>query len=127
MNKLITSQWTSNRSPAASSGTQTPKEGVNRELSNLPKLEGAENPAKRKAVKSRDSDKKRQKGRNLFGCWLMVVSDWAPPTSVNLEDLGGIEDCIQEVVELIVWPLKYPGLYSQTGIQPPRFHPFSTH
>jgi hypothetical protein len=62
VNKLITSQWTSNRSPVKS-GTQTPKEGVNGDLSNLPKIEGAENPAKRKAVKSRDGDKKRQKGR----------------------------------------------------------------
>ena len=49
------------------------------------------------------------------------MSDWAPPTSVTLEDLGGIDDCIQEVLELIVMPLKHPEIYSHTGVQPPRY------
>ena len=51
---------------------------------------------------------------------LILVSDWSPPTSVTLEDLGGIDDCIQEVLELIVMPLKHPEIYSHTGVQPPR-------
>ena len=51
----------------------------------------------------------------------MVVYDWSPPTSATLEDLGGIDDCIQEVLELIVMPLKHPEIYSHTGVQPPRY------
>ena len=52
---------------------------------------------------------------------VMVVSDWSPPISTTLEDLGGIDDCIQEVLELIVMPLKHPEIYSHTGVQPPRY------
>ena len=51
---------------------------------------------------------------------LTEVSDWTPPTSVTLDDLGGINDCIQEVLELIVMPLKHPEIYAHTGVQPPR-------
>jgi ribosome biogenesis ATPase len=40
---------------------------------------------------------------------------------VSLQDLGGIDDCIQEVLELIVMPLKHPEIYLHTGIQPPRY------
>lgn len=54
---------------------------------------------------------------------LRSVSDWTPPTSVTLKDLGGIDDCIQEVLELIVMPLKHPEIYSHTGVQPPRLCP----
>ena len=67
MNRLITSQWTSNQSPAAS-GSQTPKEGVNGDMTTLPQ-ESAENPGKRKAVKTRTQDKKRQKGAKCGGRW----------------------------------------------------------
>jgi SpoVK/Ycf46/Vps4 family AAA+-type ATPase len=40
---------------------------------------------------------------------------------VTLDDLGGINDCIQEVLELIVMPLKHPEIYAHTGVQPPRY------
>ena len=53
---------------------------------------------------------------------LIQVSDWTPSTSVTLEDLGGINDCIQEVLELIVMPLKHPEIYAHTGVQPPRYY-----
>ena len=68
MNRLITSQWTSNQSPAAS-GSQTPKEGANSDTTCLPQ-EGAETPGKRKAVKTRTQDKKRQKGAE----WLSAAN-----------------------------------------------------
>jgi hypothetical protein len=60
VNRLITSQWKSNQSPVAS-GSQTPKEGVNADMTSLPQ-EGLGNLGKRKAVKTRSQDKKRQKG-----------------------------------------------------------------
>ena len=40
---------------------------------------------------------------------------------MTLDDLGGINDCIQEVLELIVMPLKHPEIYAHTGVQPPRY------
>ncbi|KAJ2389811.1 Ribosome biogenesis ATPase rix7, partial [Coemansia sp. RSA 2603] len=42
----------------------------------------------------------------------------APET--RLSDLGGVDSCIEEVLELIVMPLKHPEIYLHTGVQPPR-------
>ena len=67
LNKLITSQWTSNQSPVRS-GSQTPKGGGNSEPNGLSQKEGAENPTKRKAAKIRSQDQKRLKS--------ILVSGW---------------------------------------------------
>lgn len=67
LNKLITSQWTSNQSPVGS-GSQTPRGGGNSEPNGLAQKEGAENPAKRKAAKIRSQDQKRLKS--------ILVSGW---------------------------------------------------
>ncbi|KAJ3017287.1 UNVERIFIED_CONTAM: hypothetical protein HDU68_011763 [Siphonaria sp. JEL0065] len=44
---------------------------------------------------------------------------YAPPKT-KLEDLGGIDGCIEEVLQLIGMPLKHPEVYTHLGIQPPR-------
>lgn len=41
------------------------------------------------------------------------------PTS-KLSDLGGIDQCIEEIMELIAMPLAHPEVYIHTGVQPPR-------
>jgi ribosome biogenesis ATPase len=41
--------------------------------------------------------------------------------SARLSDLGGVEACIEEVLELIAMPLAHPEIYLHTGVQPPRF------
>ncbi|KAJ1674842.1 Ribosome biogenesis ATPase rix7, partial [Spiromyces aspiralis] len=41
-----------------------------------------------------------------------------PPT--RLKDLGGVEPCIEEILELIVMPMRHPEIYLHTGVQPPR-------
>ncbi|KAJ2642717.1 Ribosome biogenesis ATPase rix7, partial [Coemansia sp. RSA 1694] len=43
----------------------------------------------------------------------------APPET-RLSSLGGVDSCIEEVLELIVMPLKHPEIYLHTGVQPPR-------
>jgi SpoVK/Ycf46/Vps4 family AAA+-type ATPase len=47
------------------------------------------------------------------------VSDWTPPSTASLADRGGINDCIQEVLELIVMPVKDPQIYAHTSVPPP--------
>ncbi|KAJ1944725.1 Ribosome biogenesis ATPase rix7, partial [Linderina macrospora] len=42
----------------------------------------------------------------------------APDT--RLSDLGGVDACVEEVLELIVMPLKHPEIYLHTGVNPPR-------
>jgi len=39
----------------------------------------------------------------------------------RLSDLGGVDACIEEVLELIVMPLAHPEIYLHTGVQPPRY------
>ncbi|CAG8476911.1 29392_t:CDS:10, partial [Racocetra persica] len=41
------------------------------------------------------------------------------PTA-RLSDLGGIDACIEEVLELVAMPLAHPEIYLHTGVQPPR-------
>ncbi|CAG8491319.1 9095_t:CDS:10, partial [Racocetra fulgida] len=40
--------------------------------------------------------------------------------SARLSDLGGIDACIEEVLELVAMPLAHPEIYLHTGVQPPR-------
>ncbi|KAJ2654239.1 Ribosome biogenesis ATPase rix7 [Coemansia sp. RSA 1200] len=46
-------------------------------------------------------------------------SSYAPPDT-RLSSLGGVDSCIEDVLELIVMPLKHPEIYLHTGVQPPR-------
>ena len=40
--------------------------------------------------------------------------------SVRYADIGGIDNCLQDVTELIAYPLQHPELYVHLGILPPR-------
>ena len=42
-----------------------------------------------------------------------------PPTA-RLSDLGGVEPCIEKLLELVAMPLCHPEVYLHTGVQPPR-------
>ena len=42
----------------------------------------------------------------------------APQT--RLSDLGGIEPCVEKMLELIALPLCHPEVYLHTGVNPPR-------
>ena len=44
---------------------------------------------------------------------------YAPPTT-RLSDLGGVESCVEKMLELVAMPLCHPEIYLHTGIQPPR-------
>ncbi|KAK6597921.1 ATPase [Botrytis cinerea] len=47
-------------------------------------------------------------------------ADRAPPTDISLENLGGVDNVIEELNELVAMPMLYPETYIRTGIQPPR-------
>jgi len=44
---------------------------------------------------------------------------WPAPTT-RLRDLGGIDRCIEQVLELVALPICHPEIYSHTGVIPPR-------
>lgn len=50
---------------------------------------------------------------------LSAAKDYSPP-STRLSDLGGIDACIEKILELVAMPLCHPEIYLHTGVQPPR-------
>ena len=70
--------------------------------------------AKRKLRSTREDGSKRAK---LSGG--SVSKDHTPPTT-RLSDLGGIDACIEKMLELVAMPLCHPEIYLHTGVQPPR-------
>jgi ribosome biogenesis ATPase len=70
---------------------------------------------KRKARSSRDDEgSKRAKLSDQ-----PIAKDYTPPTA-RLSDLGGVESCIEKMLELVAMPLCHPEVYLHTGVQPPR-------
>ncbi|KAJ2878818.1 Ribosome biogenesis ATPase rix7, partial [Coemansia asiatica] len=61
----------------------------------------------------------RRKKRSKAGAAAAEQTRYAAPET-RLSDLGGVDACIEEVLELIVMPLKHPEIYLHTGVQPPR-------
>jgi ribosome biogenesis ATPase len=74
--------------------------------------------SKRKLRSSRTEPSKRSKitGSGAGGS---VAKDYSPP-ALRLSDLGGVEACIEKVLELVAMPLCHPEIYLHTGIPPPR-------
>ncbi|ABM03077.1 cell division control protein 48 ATPase of AAA family CDC48 subfamily [Psychromonas ingrahamii 37] len=40
--------------------------------------------------------------------------------NVSWDDVGGLSDIKQQLIEAIEWPLKYPELFEQSGVRPPK-------
>jgi len=49
----------------------------------------------------------------------LIPKEHASPTA-RLSDLGGVELCIEKLLELVAMPLCHPEVYLHTGVQPPR-------
>jgi transitional endoplasmic reticulum ATPase len=49
-----------------------------------------------------------------------VATAWAPHTGVSYEDLGGLDEAITQVREMVELPLKHPELFDRLGIDPPK-------
>lgn len=48
-----------------------------------------------------------------------IAKDYTPPPT-RLSDLGGIQPCVEKMLELVAMPLCHPEVYIHTGVQPPR-------
>ncbi|KAI5840274.1 P-loop containing nucleoside triphosphate hydrolase protein [Morchella snyderi] len=48
------------------------------------------------------------------------TEDRTPPKNITLKDLGGVDDIINDLLELIAMPLTHPEVYAHTGVSPPR-------
>ena len=73
-------------------------------------------PIKRKLRALKDpSTPKRAKPSASSG----VSSQHAPPLT-RLADLGGVDKCIESMLELVALPICHPEVYLHTGVRPPR-------
>lgn len=48
-----------------------------------------------------------------------IAKEYTPP-STRLSDLGGVDSCVEKMLELVAMPLCHPEIYIHTGVQPPR-------
>jgi ribosome biogenesis ATPase len=67
--------------------------------------------AKRRLRTAREEGSKRPKISSTY---------LSTPPSARLSDLGGIDGCVEKMMEFVVMPLRHPEVYLHTGVQPPR-------
>nr|CAG8609416.1 13386_t:CDS:10 [Entrophospora candida] len=126
MNNSITKTWTqhlsssssivesNSRQDASVETTTTPPVSLPSNALNSQNKQGEhadENGIKRKKSKYTKESKKKVK---------LVTEFKTSLPNARLSDLGGIDSCIEEVLELIAMPLAHPEIYLHTGVQPPR-------
>ncbi|KAJ5698430.1 AAA domain-containing protein [Penicillium macrosclerotiorum] len=58
-----------------------------------------------------ESASKRRKGEAI---------DRSPPTHVSLADLGGLDEVVQELGDMVILPMTRPQVYLSSNVQPPR-------
>lgn len=71
--------------------------------------EAVSSQAKKRVKEAGTGKSKRQK-----------VKENRTPPSTNLESLGGMDDVIAQLMELIGLPILHPEIYLSTGVEPPR-------
>ncbi|KAF8872589.1 P-loop containing nucleoside triphosphate hydrolase protein [Infundibulicybe gibba] len=74
---------------------------------------------KRKARVARATETNNKRTRLSSNQGGAIAKDHTPPTA-RLSDLGGVEKCIEKLLELVAMPLCHPEVYLHTGVQPPR-------
>ena len=47
------------------------------------------------------------------------VSNGTKEPTVRFSDLGGVDPCVEKMLELVVMPLTHPEVYLHTSVQPP--------
>ncbi|KAJ3081287.1 hypothetical protein HK102_002448 [Quaeritorhiza haematococci] len=127
MNKSILSMYTANKAPLSSSSSSPAPaqlETADTLVASSSRTTGETTP-----VQNGDEATTRKKRSRLAGdtgssssakkSKVAVGSKWPTP-KVRLSDLGGVDHCIEEVLQLVGMPLKHPEVYIHLGIQPPR-------
>lgn len=94
MNRSITEQWNVK--------TETPAEDTGEDNTNA-------SASKKRTKENAPVKQKKQKTKE----------DRSPPQS-KLESIGGMEDVVAQLMELIGLPILHPEIYISTGVEPPR-------
>lgn len=107
--------------------TAQPSTNVPIEVQSLPSLAEAASiqeqftsvNSKRKLRASRSEPSSKRSRITGSGASGSIAKDYSPP-GLRLSDLGGVEACIEKVLELVAMPLCHPEIYLHTGVPPPR-------
>lgn len=102
MNKSIVGQWAKNASKTNGAETPIAEEQI---------TQPAATSSKKRQTNGEPIVKRRK---------LAQEADRSPPTHVSLDDLGGAEEVIRDLTDLLVLPLFQPEKYIKSRIQPPR-------
>lgn len=121
MNKSVTNLWNVHKStPAsvASSVASDPVPALEESASNQPETTVEEESNEKKSKKRSKSSKESGSSKRHKTSSESRDAPFIP--TAKLSDLGGIDQCIEEIMELIAMPLAHPEVYLHTGVQPPR-------
>ncbi|KAF9508274.1 hypothetical protein BS47DRAFT_1488455 [Hydnum rufescens UP504] len=71
---------------------------------------------KRKS-RTAETSSKRHKPSSVTGSG---VKEKRSPPLARLSDMGGVQPCVEKMLELVAMPICHPEVYIHTGVQPPR-------
>lgn len=101
MNRSIVSAWSTSAKPAPRKGNESSA------------VEGtAQSTGSKRRQNAGESVPKRRKADHTI--------DKSPPTHVSLSDLGGMDEVLQELGDLIILPMTRPQIFTSSKVQPPR-------
>ncbi|KAL7273018.1 Ribosome biogenesis ATPase rix7, partial [Rhizina undulata] len=126
VNKRIVEMWAvNNKAPTSSSASPQIETPAMPALEEAPALPAPAEAAPAAAVNSVAPSPRKRKERtvNREEASKRQKADKEsrdPPKNITLKDLGGVEDVVNELLELIGMPLTHPEVYTHTGVQPPR-------
>ncbi|KAI5290311.1 hypothetical protein KEM54_001882 [Ascosphaera aggregata] len=106
MNKVIVGMWSTQSNSAPPGSPAIAKPTVSPVDASAPAV------ASKKRRADGESLPKRRKGESAI--------NKAPPTHVSLADLGGVDDVIQQLEDLIVLPMTRPQVFTLSKVQPTR-------
>ena len=98
------------------SGESLPTTPANVELDDTTNISAMNGKRKIRTSRTIEGSSKRTKMAVSGGA---IAKNHSPPIA-RLSDLGGVESCIEKMLELVAMPLCHPEIYLHTGVQPPR-------
>ncbi|SCZ92662.1 BZ3500_MvSof-1268-A1-R1_Chr5-2g08080 [Microbotryum saponariae] len=101
-----TSASPSTLAPSSSSGQATPT--------------SSSSTTKRKLRSARTSNDPTSTPKRLKPSASAGIAQAHLPPTTRLSDLGGVDKCIESMLELVALPLCHPEVYLHTGVRPPR-------
>ncbi|KAI8379662.1 P-loop containing nucleoside triphosphate hydrolase protein [Radiomyces spectabilis] len=127
MNKSVTGLWNLQKASAESPSSVVATPGTSAAntpvTEDMPALPTEDKPDEKSEEKPETRTKKRSKARDGASSTKRAKTEGRDAPfipSARLSDLGGIDHCVEEIMELIAMPLAHPEVYIHTGVQPPR-------